>query len=119
MRPDLALFQVFEQEGLFDRQQHKVVEPPSNEVPACTMPDAGSSPDKEHVEQLPRLPLSVTTQRDIDVIPEPPRQGDMPAPPELGNAARDIRQVKVGRAVKAEQRRQTVTHLTIAGKVKV
>ena len=43
----------------------------------------------------------------------------MPAPPEFCNAGRNIRQIKVGRAVKAKHGRQTVAHLTVAGKVKV
>ena len=119
MRPDLALFEIFQQEGFFNREQHKVVKAPGNKVPAGPVPDAGSSPDQEHIEQLSRLALAVAAQGNVDVIPEPARQRNMPAPPELGDAARDIRQVEVGRTVKAEQCGQAVAHLAVARKIKV
>ena len=83
------------------------------------MPDAGSSPDQEHIEQLSRLALAVAAQGNVNVIPEPARQRNMPAPPELGDAARDIRQVEVGRTVKAKQCCQAVAHLAVARKIKV
>ena len=112
-------FQVFQQEYLLDGQQHKIVQAPADKVPVGAVPDAGQRPDHQHVEQLPGQPAAVAAQRDVDVIPEPGRQRDVPPPPKLGDAGGNVRQVKVGGAVKAHHPAQAVAHLRVAGKIKV
>ena len=114
-----AFLQEFQQEILLDDQQHKIVQPPHDEVPVGTVPDAGGGPDEEHVKHLPRGALAVAAQRNVDVIPEPAGQGNVPSPPELRNAGRNIRQIKVGGTVKAHQGSEAVAHLAVPGKVKV
>ena len=119
MRPDFAPFQVFHQKVLFNGQQHKVVKSPGDKVPAGAMPDAGSRPDQEHIKKLPRRAFTVAAQGNVDVIPEPARKRDMPAPPKFGDATGDIRQIEVGRAIKAKQSSQAVAHLTVTGEVEI
>ena len=50
---------------------------------------------------------------------EPTGQGNVPPPPELRNAGRNIRQIKVGGTVTAHQGSEAVAHLALPGKVKV
>lgn len=83
------------------------------------MPDAGSRPDQEHIKKLPRRAFTVAAQGNVDVIPEPARKRDMPAPPKFGDATGDIGQIEVSRAIKAKQGSQAVAHLTVTGEVEI
>ena len=49
------------------------------------MPQAGQQPDDGNVQELPTLALAVTAQGDVDVLPEPGGQADVPPPPELSD----------------------------------
>ena len=64
------------------------------------------------------IALPTSAERNIEVIPEPLGQGNVPAPPELGDAGGDVGIVEVVLELKAEHLTQADGHLGIAGKVK-
>ena len=77
---------------LFQYQEHKIIEPPQHKGPRRPVPDAGEEPDhKEIADVLPAPVHPAAPQREVDIVPKPGGQGDMPPPPELGDAPGDIR----------------------------
>ena len=119
MGPDPAFLQVLEQEQLFHRQQHKIIQAPADEIPVGAVPDAGQQLDDEQVEDLALEAPAVAAQGDIDVLPEPAGQRHVPAPPELGDGSRDIRVVEVLGELEAHHLAHADGHHGIARKVEV
>ena len=58
-------------------------------------------------------------QRNVDVVAEPARQRDMPAPPVFADGAGKIRILKVFRQRDAEELTDADGHIAVAGKVKI
>ena len=83
------------------------------------MPEAGGRPHDQYVDEPARPALSIAAQRDIEIIAEPRAQRDMPAPPEIGDAARHIGIVEIAHEFKPEHAPQPHGHIGIAGKVKI
>jgi len=83
------------------------------------VPEAGQRPDDEDVaDVLPDLD-AVAAKGDIDVGAEPSGERDMPAPPELGDRAGDIRIVKVFGEMEAEHLPHADGHVGVTGEVEV
>ena len=59
------------------------------------MPDAGEHPHNEDVPVGFQQTFPVAAQGDIYIFPEPGAEGDVPAPPEFGDAPGDIGVVEV------------------------
>ena len=83
------------------------------------MPDAREQLDDEEVEDLTPEALPVAAEGDIDILPEPAREGHMPAPPELGDGGGDIRVVEVLGKVEAQHLAHADAHHGVAGKVEI
>ena len=88
LRPSLHLPQ---QKQLFHQQQNKKVKSPQNEIPAGTMPQTCKEPDYQQIKDLTDHPFPVASQGNINILPKPCAQGNMPASPELRNALGNIR----------------------------
>lgn len=119
VRPDLALFQVRQQPDFFNHQQHTVIEAPEDEVPVCSVPEAGKEPYYKNVEQLASQTLAVAAKGDIYIFLEPAGQCDVPAPPKFSDTARNVRQIEVVREIKAQHFAHADAHHRIAGKIEV
>ena len=61
--------------------------------------------------------FAIATKGDVQVVTQPAGQRQMPAAPEILDAASQIRLVKVFREVKAQHQAQADGHGTVAGKV--
>ena len=83
------------------------------------MPKACEQPYDQDVADLLWKALAVTAQGNIDVLLEPAAQGNMPTPPKLRNAFRDIGIIKVLKEVKAKHPPQADRHIRIAGKIEI
>ena len=119
MGPDPALFEVGQEEELFQSQQHKIVQAPADEVPVRAVPDAGEQFDDEQVEDLSLEALAVAAEGDIHILPEPAGQRHVPAPPELGDGRGDIGVVEVLGEVEAQHLAHADAHQGVAGKVEI
>ena len=117
--PARGTFQLFQQERLFQQQQYRVVHTPQHEVPAGAVPQAGEKPDDGDVQHLTAQPLAVAAQRNIDILPEPCGQADMPAPPELRDGAGFVGVVEVLQKPEAEQPPKADGHVGVAGEIEV
>ena len=49
------------------------------------MPEAGQCPDDQEVENVAFLATTVSTQRNVNVIPEEGTQGNVPSAPKLSD----------------------------------
>ena len=58
----------------FNHQQHTVIEAPEDEVPVCSVPEAGKEPYYKNVEQLASQTLAVAAKGDIYIFLEPAGQ---------------------------------------------
>ena len=67
---------------------------------------------------MPRPPARAA-ERDVDVVAEPGRQRDVPAPPEVGRAAREIRMVEVLGQLEPEPARRAARDVGVGGEVRV
>ena len=116
MGPDPALFEVGQEEELFQSQKHEIVQAPADEVPVRAVPDAGEQFDDEQVEDLPLEALAVAAEGDIHILPEPAGQRHVPAPPELGDGPGDIGVVEVLGEIEAQHPAHADAHQGVAGK---
>ena len=114
-----GLLQRLEQDEFLQHQQGEEVQPPEQEGPVGPVPDAGGGPDHEQVEHLPALAPAVAPQGDIEIFPEPGGQGDVPPPPELGDAFGDIGVVEVGQELKTQHPPQAHGHVGVAGEIEI
>ena len=104
----------------FFQQQHQgKQQPPQDEIPAGTVPQACQHPDHQNVEHPASPADPVSAHGNVDVIPEPGAKAHVPAAPEFGNTLRQVRIVEVFDEMKAENPPQTDGHIGIAGKVEV
>ena len=83
------------------------------------MPEAGSHPDDEDVENVPDAGAAAAAERDIEIIPEPCAERHVPAPPELRDALCDIRIAEVFREREAEDAAQPDGHIAVAGEIEI
>src|SRR6185312_15620551 len=67
----------------FECQEEPVPETPENESPAGSVPETAQDEHGEQVEDRPAVALAVAAQWYVQVIAEPGRQRQMPAPPEF------------------------------------
>src|SRR5699024_5824159 len=107
------------QQQLLQQQQETVIEAPEEEGPPGPVPDAGEHPDDHQVPGQLDLGAAAAAQGNIDVVPEPGAEGDMPAPPELGDAPGDIGVVEIDHKVKAQHGAQAPGHIGVAAEVDV
>ena len=68
---------------------------------------------------MPAGSRPVAPQGDVDVVPEPGGQGDMPAPPEVRDGNRQIGAVEVLQKVEAEHTTHADGHVAVPGEVEV
>ncbi len=64
-------------------------------------------------------PPAVAAQRHVQVVPEPPRQADVPAAPEVGHAGGEVRMVEVLHEPEAHDPRHPAGDVGVAGEVAV
>ena len=107
------------QSGAFHNQKETVIEAPEDEGPTRPMPEAAEEKDEEQIQECPDCSLSAAAERDVEVVAEPARQGDMPSPPEFADRAGDIRVVEVFREMKTKESAYANGHVRIAGEIKV
>ena len=101
-------------------QQHEVEQSPGQERPVGPVPDAGEQPHYEQVADVfgpgvhPAAP-----QGEVDVVPEPGGQGDVPPPPEFGDGPGDVGVIEVLQEVEAKHLAQADGHVGVAGEIVV
>ena len=106
-------------EKLFADEQHKEPQAPRDERPVGPVPEARERPDEKEVQNIARAGAAVAAEGNVDIVAEPRGERDVPAPPELGDAAGDIGIVEVFKKVEAEHPAKADGHVGIGGKVEI
>src|SRR3546814_20718288 len=70
------------------------------------MPEAADHHRQNQVAVCLEHPAAISTQRNIEIVPEPGGQADVPAPPELRDAARPIRRLEILDEPEADHQRK-------------
>ena len=88
---------------VIDGQQRGVEQAPADESPVGSMPQTADAPDDIYITDNLPLVTTAATQWEVDVVAEPCCQRDVPAAPELRDAAREVRIVEIAHQVEAKQ----------------
>ena len=83
------------------------------------MPEAAEDHGKHQVGEVACHTLAIATQREVQVIAQPARQGDVPALPEFAQAVTDIGVAEIARQRNPEHPRQADGHLAVAGEIEI
>src|SRR3954447_14321513 len=68
---------------------------PDHESPGCAVPDAAQDHGRGKVAQLAPATMAIATERDVEVVPQEARQGDVPPAPEVADGKRRVWTVEV------------------------
>ncbi len=105
--------------GPLQRQAHAVHAAPEDEGPAGAVPEAAEQHGHDEVHVGAAAALAVAAQRDVQVVAQPARQGDVPAAPEVLDGARRVRRVEVLGQLEAEQQRDADGDVAVGAEVAV
>ena len=78
------------------------------------MPETGEHPHHQNIDKLPSDAFTVPSHRDVDIIPEPASQGNVPPAPKLRNAGRNIRVIEIFRKGEPKHSAQPDGHITVS-----
>ena len=76
---------------------------PDDEGPVGPVPEPGDEEDDEDVADGLGLGDAGPAKGDVEVVAEPGGEGDVPAPPELGDVAGEVGELEVGHQLEAEE----------------
>ena len=79
------LMEAFQTE-LVQNHEGPVVDAPEEEGQRIAVPEPRQNPDDRQVEKLSPFAAAVSAQGNVDIVPEPPAERNMPAAPELRRA---------------------------------
>ena len=83
------------------------------------MPQSREQEADPEVEIHAAFAFAVASQGDVEVVHDEAPQGDMPAPPELGDGTRGVRVVEVFGELESHDAAQADGHVGITGKVEI
>ena len=92
---------------------------PQHKGPVGPMPKACGEKDDEFIEIGAGRPLPVAPQGDVQIVPEPGAERDVPPPPELLDGLGGIGQVEVLQKPEAEHPAQADGHVAVSAEVEV
>lgn len=105
-------------EGLQDLQQ-AMYAAPQNISQAAAVPETADEKSQEQIQAVPPSGSPAAAQRDVDIVPEPGRQRDMPAAPEFPDGKSKVRAFEIRHQFDAEQSGTADGDIRVAGKVAV
>ena len=88
-------------------------------MPGSPMPETAEEEDQENVEEVPGSSMTVSSQRDVDVIREPARQRPVPSPPEIAGALSQERTVKILAEPDSEEPRRPDRDVRVPGEIRI
>ena len=92
---------------------------PGDEPPGCAVPQPGEGHRDDEVERGAQVAVARAPQREVQVVPQPGAQGDVPATPELGHRQRTVGPLEVARQPDAQETRGAARQVRVAGEVEV
>src|SRR5262249_51019826 len=105
--------------GVVDRDVKPVKRSPADEGPAGAVPEPAHQRGDREVHQGPPSSAPVSTQVDVDIIAKESGHRDMPPPPEIGKARREVGEEEVLRDREAQHATEANGHARVAGEIGV
>ena len=99
------------------REIQAVQSAPDHEGPAGAMPEAAEQHRRHQRRIRAALAVTIAAERNVEIVAQPRRQRDVPAPPEIGEADRRVRKAEVVRHREAQAHRRADRRRRIAGEV--
>src|SRR5215831_10451528 len=96
-----------------------MVESPDHEIPVRAMPQAAQCERHKTVAELTSTPMMAAADRNIDIVTNPRAERDMPAPPELRDARREVWPMKILRQMNAHHAGITDRDVRVPAEVKI
>src|ERR1043166_6295160 len=100
-------------------QKKAVIQAPDNEGYPRTMPQAAEKHRDREVAIGVQGTMTVSTQRNIEVIAKPGGKADMPMPPETGGVAHEVRRPKILDQLEAHEFSEAACNIRIAGEIAI
>ncbi len=92
---------------------------PGDEGPRRAVPEAPEEHGDEQVAVGARGALAVAPERDVEVVAQPRREGDVPAAPEVREVAREVGRAKVLGELEAQHRRGAHRDVAVGREIQV
>ena len=92
-----------ELKGLVGGDENAPVEAPQDEIPGGAVPGSGDEEGEQNVARGGGFAAATATKWDVDVVPHPGAEADVPATPEVGRGNGEVGMAEVFHKVKAEQ----------------
>src|SRR5271165_266953 len=108
-----------EQEQPVEHQEQAIVRAPYDIGPCRAVPEAGGKEAYPKIDIDARRRDAIAAQRDVEILADPGGKRDVPAAPELGDAAGDVRHVEVLPQTETEHAGDTDCHVGISREVEV
>ena len=99
---------------MVDAEHQPMHGPPDDEGPTRTVPGTANEHSQEEIAILLKLPVPVAAKRNIEKVPEPESERNVPAPPEIHNACGFIGRDKIFRKLQTDQKAKSYGHIGIA-----
>ena len=96
-----------------------MAQPPEHEGPVRPVPQAGAEEDEQTVQRGPSAAAAVAAEGEVQILPEPGGEGDVPLAPEVADGGRRIGEEKVLPDGKAEHPSHADGHVAVTGEVKI
>ena len=98
---------------------HTVQRTPKDKTDGGTVPQTAQKHRQQQVEIGAPLALAVAAKRNVEVIPEPRRERNMPPAPEFGDGGRAVGGIEVFGETEAHHKGQTDGHIRVAREVAI
>src|SRR6185437_6302111 len=102
-----------------ERDSDPVEHSPRHEGPIRTMPQSTERHRDEDIDRFTEFAPTASAERDIEIVPQPQRQGYVPSPPKIDERIGSVGTAKIIWQAHAQQHRYTDCHVGVAAKIAV
>src|SRR5258708_1246588 len=95
-----------------------MIHSPKTKMPAGSMPKPANKHSHHEINEFPHQTDPVSSQGNINVIPDPATEGHVPTAPKLRDVRRDIREIEINRQVQPNHLPQPNGDIAVTPEVK-
>jgi hypothetical protein len=102
-----------------DDKSQTVQSAPNDKIPGGAMPEAAEQHRQHQVAPGEPFRTAISTERDVEIVPQPGAERNVPASPEIGNVRREVGKIEVDRELVAQQARARYGHVGVSAEIAV
>src|SRR5262245_26201070 len=88
-------------------------------MPSRSMPQTADQHRGQQIEISAGRATTIAAETDVEIIAQPRRKADVPAPPEIADARGGVGQIEIPHDVKAQYARRATCDVRVTGKVAI